>query len=86
MLRGLPPASSADKKGPPGARRGFDKIVEVEAFDEQYGMLPAQPDDKSRVWGVNSFAVLPMFGGQFSENVAQQCGFRMPAASFQEKG
>ena len=30
----------------------------------QYGHLPAQPDDKSRVWGVNSFAALPIFGGE----------------------
>ena len=86
MLCGLIPASSADRKGPLDARRGFDKIVEAKAFDEQYGMLPVQPDDKSRVWGANSFAVSPMFGGQFSEKVAQQRGFRMPAASFQEKG
>ena len=82
MLRGLLPSTAAAKKGPLGARRGFDKIVEAKAFDEQYGMLPVQPDDKSRVWGVNSFAVLPMCGGLFRENVAQQCGFRMPSASF----
>ena len=49
-------------------------------------MLPVQPDDESRVWGVNSFAALPMFGRAFSEEAAQQSGFRMPAASFQEKG
>ena len=49
-------------------------------------MLPVQPDDKSREWGVSSCAVLPMFGGLFRENAAQQRGFRMPALSFQETG
>ena len=49
-------------------------------------MIPVQPDDKSRVCGVNSFAALPMFGGAFGEDVAQQCGYGMPASSGQEKG
>ena len=50
-------------------------------FGEQYGHLPARPVDKSRVSGVSSFAVLPMFGGEFREEVAKQCGYRTPAAS-----
>ena len=55
-------------------------------FDEQFGQLPAQPDDMSRVSGVNSFAALPMFEGDFREEVAQQCGYRMPAAPDYEGG
>ena len=86
VSRGLPPASAADKKGLLGARRGFDKIVEAKAFDDQYSMLPVQPDDRSRVWGVNSLAVSPAFGGLFRENAPQQFGFCTPAASSQEKG
>ena len=45
-----------------------------------------QPDDMSRVGGVNSFALYPMFGGKSREDVAQQRGHRMPASPRQEKG
>ena len=85
-LRGLPPSVAADRKGPLDSPRGFEKIAEAKALDSLHGLLLAQPGDKSRVWGANSFALLPTFGGMFSENVAQQSGLRMPAASFQEKG
>ena len=50
------------------------------------GVIPFQPDDRSHVWGVNSFAALPMFGGMFCEDVAQQRGYRMPVAYRQETG
>ena len=63
-------------------RRGFEK----NAFDCVRALLRVQPGDKSRVWGVNSFATLPMFRGAFREDVAQQRGFRMPVSSNQEKG
>ena len=86
MLRGLLPQVGGDKKAKANPRRGFDTIVDAKAFDVQHALVPVQPDDQSRVWGVNSFAVLPMFGRAFSEDAAQQSGFRMPAASFQEKG
>ena len=85
MLRGLLPSVQKDKKGPMGSRRGFQKIVRPEAFEEQYARLPVQPDDKSREWGVNSFAALPMFGGAFREDVAQLCGFRMPVSPKRQK-
>ena len=86
MLRGLLPAPAADKKGPLDGRRVFDKIVEPKAFDEQYGLLPAQPDDKSRVRGADPFAALPMFVAEFREEVAQQRGYRMPTASDHQEG
>ena len=69
-----------------GVRRGFEKIVQPKAFDAQHGHLPVQPDDKSRVWGIHSFATLPKFGGVFREDVAQQCGFRTPASPSLAKG
>ena len=86
MLRGLLPQGGPDKKVKTNPRRGFDTIVDAKNFEVQHGLVPVQPDDHSRVWGVNSFAVLPMFGRAFSEEAAQQPGFRMPAASFQEMG
>ena len=61
MLRWLAPGAQEDKKSTMDARRGFGKIAEPDAFDCQRAMLPVQPDDESRAWGVNSFAMLPMF-------------------------
>ena len=63
MLRGLLPNAQEDKKFPTDSRRGFQKIAEPEAFDCLHALLPVQPGDKFRVWGVNSFAISPMFGG-----------------------
>ena len=51
-------------------RRGFGKNAGHETFDSFGGLLPVQPDGKSRVWGANSFAALPMFGGVFHEDAA----------------
>ena len=85
MLRGLLPSAQEDKKCPMDTRRGFEKVAQHEAFDEQYAHPPVQPGDKSRVWGVNSFALLPMFGGAFREDVAQQRGFRTPVPPSREK-
>ena len=86
MLRGFLPNVQDDKKFPVHARRGFEKIAQPEAFDAQHAHSPAQPDDKSRVRGVNSSATLPTFGGVFREDVAQQCGFRLPISPSREKG
>ena len=83
---GVAPNVQNDKKLPWYTRRGFAKIVEPKAFDLPRGLLLVEPDDKSRVWGANSFAALPMFGGVFREDVAQQCGFRTPVSSYREKG
>ena len=85
MLRGLLPRVQEDEKGPMDTRRGFEKIAQHEAFEEQYAHLPVQPGDKFRVWGVNSFALLPMFGGAFREDVVQQCGLRTPVSTSRER-
>ena len=66
-------------------RRGFEEIVHPETFEEPFARMPIQPDGKSRVWGANSFALLPMFRGAYREDVAQQCGFRMPVSPGREK-
>ena len=86
MLRGLVPNAQGGKKSPMDSRRGFEKIAERETSGRFCGLLPARPGDKSRVWGVNSFAALPMLGGTSREDVAQQCGFCAPASPSQEKG
>ena len=65
--------------------RCFEKIAHPVAFEELFAHMPVQPDDKSRVWGVNSFALLPMFGGAFREDVAQQCGARAPVSPYREE-
>ena len=86
MLRGLAPNAQGDKKFPMDARRGFEKIMEPEASDCLRALLPVQPDDKSRVWGVNSSAMSPMLGGVFREGVAQRRGSRTPASASRGKG
>ena len=85
MLR-APTPSPITEKLPLTGRVGFDNLVHEEVFERLPAWISAQPDDKSRVWGVNSFAALPAFGGKFDEAVAQQCGRRMPAASRNVKG
>ena len=86
MLRGLVQNAQDDKTLPMDARRGVEKIAGPKAFDPLYGLLPVQQGDKSRVWGVNSLAALPMFGGVFREDAAQQRGFWTPVSSSQKKG
>ena len=56
------------------------------AFDDQFGRLPAQPDDKSRVWGANSLVRLPAFGGEVRVELAQQCDYRAPEVAEYETG
>ena len=73
MPRGLFPGAQGDKSALK-SRPGFDDVVNRDGFDDQYGHIPAQPDDKSRVWGANSFVVPPMFEGFLQPEVAQQCG------------
>ena len=50
----------------------MEQIVSPEAHDRSYGNIPVQPDEKSRAWAVNSFAQLPVHGGEFSEGAAEQ--------------
>ena len=45
-LRLTPPAAKSAGETAPG----FEKVAAPEAFDAQYGHLPAQQGDKSRVW------------------------------------
>ena len=85
MLRGLMP-STKKAESPLKGRIGFGDLEDTGAFVRLRGLVPVQPDDKSRVWGVNSFAASPAFGGAFNKDVAQQSGYPMPASSRQEKG
>ena len=86
MLRGFAPNLQDDRKSPMDTRRGSERIVERDTFERLHGLLPAQPGDKFRVWGANSFVASPMFGSTFREDVAQHCGFRTLASSSQAKG
>ena len=80
--RPIPPAETSPGETVPG----FEKVVDPEALDVQYGHFPVQPDDKSHVWGVNSPAQLPAFGGKVRSEIAQQCGYRAPEVSMYEEG
>ena len=75
MLRGLRPAPPEDESASEAAP-GLDPG----AFDQQYSHLPAQLSDKSRTWGVNSFAHMPATGGEARKGIAQQRGYRAPEA------
>ena len=48
MLRALTP-SSKDAKSALKGRIGFDDLVDKDAFERLRGLIPAQPDDRSRV-------------------------------------
>ena len=79
MFRGFASNAKEDKKFLTDTRRGFEKIAEHEVFERPHSLSPIQPGGKSRVWGVNSFAGLPAFGGMFS----RRCG---PAVRFSHAG
>ena len=85
MLRGRTP-SPKEAKTPFEGRICFDGLVDKEAFGRLRAMIPVQPSDASRVLGVKSFAVLPMFGGVYREDVAQQYGYRTPVSLRRERG
>ena len=69
MLRGLAP-SFKEAKALFKGRIGSDGHVDKDAFERVRGLIPVQPGENYRAWGVNSFAVLPTFGGAFREDVA----------------
>ena len=61
MLREVTPSSVArevaqEAESPLKGRIGLDDLVDSDAFERLRGLIPVQPGDKSRVWGVNSFA------------------------------
>ena len=76
-----PHATPPGQKGPsePGAPH-LGPVVSAEALRDQFGCMPAQPDGSTHVWGVNWFVRLPVHGGEFSADVAQAAGYRMPSA------
>ena len=63
MLCGLAPILPAYKSAGETVA-GLENAVSPKEFDGQYGKAPVQPDDMSRLWGVNSAARLPAFGGE----------------------
>ena len=65
-LRLTPPGAESPSETAPG----FKKVVGPAAFDAQYALLPPQPGNKSRVWGVDSFAQLPEPGGKVRRGIA----------------
>ena len=85
LLRGFrprpPPVKVPDDKSP----KSLKSVVNEKASDQQYGLASAQPDDKCRVWGVNSLARLPAFGGKATEAAPQQSGYRAPQFVEEEK-
>ena len=80
----MAPCPQENKSGPT-SRPASDAIANKDCFDDQYGHLPVQPDDKSRVWGANSFAALPTFKGKLRADVAQLRGRRLPTVSNMEE-
>ena len=58
MLRSMVPRDQEDKSVQ-RSRPGFVEIAGESRFDEEYSHVPAQPGDKYRFWGVDSFAASP---------------------------
>ena len=78
--------SSKEAGRPLKGRIGLDDLADKDVFGRLRGLIPAQPGDMSRVWGVSSVAASPRFGCVYREDVAQKCGRRLPASSRQECG
>ena len=81
----IPPATPSEKVSDEKSLNGLEAAVNETVLDRRHGLAPAQPDDHSRVWGVNSFARLPAFCGKAPETAAQLSGFRMPHSVKEEK-
>ena len=56
----------------------MEPIVDPVGYKKKNANMPLRPYGKSRVLAANSFARLPVRGGQFSVGVAQQIGYRKP--------
>ena len=63
----------------------MEAAVNEKMFDTQHRLVPAEPGDHSRVWGVNSPVPLPAFGGKVSESAADQSSCRTPQPVKTEK-
>ena len=85
MLCGLRPTPPEDKCLGETAP-GFEKVVDFVVSDAQSGMLPVQPEDKTRVWGVVLFSQQLAPGGKVRREIAEQCGRRDPGAPLYGKG
>ena len=85
MLCGLAPTLTAGKSAGDTVPV-FKKVVNPTAFDGQYGDVSAQPGDRSRVWGVDSFVRLPAFGGEGRVELGRQFGCRAPKVARCKKG
>ena len=85
LLRGMPPAPPPERVSDEESPKCSEAVVNAEMFEKQYGVAPAQPGDYSRIWGFNSLAHLPAFGGKVSEAAAEQSGYRMPQCVKKEK-
>ena len=70
MLRGLAP-SFKEAKALFKGRIGSDGHVDKDAFERVRGLIPVQPGENYRAWGVNSFAVLPTWPS--SVGAAREC-------------
>ena len=70
-----PPANES----PLGPRSSnLDPIANPDRYEQTHANMPIQPDGEYRVRGFNSFAQLLARGGEFSPDVAQQVGYRVP--------
>ena len=58
-------------------RSNLEPVVICTAHEQMRGNAPAQRDEKPRVRGANSFSQVPVRGGGFAADVAQQIGRRL---------
>ena len=85
MLRGMAPCVQ-EYMSAQMSRPGFVDIANKDGLDEQRSYIPVQPGAKSRVWGANSSAALPMFEGERRAEVAQRRRYRIPTLPDFEEG
>ena len=77
LLSGLHPLPPHTKAPSEPRRSNLEPVVNQALYGQTYGNSPAQPDGESRAWGADSSAQLPLRGGEFSPDAAQQIGYCM---------
>ena len=73
MLQALAPSPKTEKSAMTG-RVGFDNLAHEEVFERLHALIPVQPGDMFRAWGVNSFTALRMSGVSSTQELPSSLG------------
>ena len=74
LLSGLNPVPPGDKSPSESRWSNLGPVVNAGRYGQSSGGMPAEPDGVSRARGINSFAHLPVHGGEFPQTWRSRSG------------